>query len=198
MTPWDLELARRIAISEGTRLYKYRDSQGIVTIGTGFNVERGDARQMIEMAGGDWNTVAAAPVAIDSDPANAVAPCITKEVAQALLVLSLKPIVSEARDSLASGIFDAMTDARRFVICDLVYNMGDGGWLQFVATRDILNAAQAAKNANAANAHDLFEQAAEHLTNSAWYAQVGLRAKRDVAMIRAGVWCSADGDGSDI
>lgn len=198
MTPWELEFARRIAISEGTRLYKYRDSQGVVTIGTGFNVERGDAQQMIEMAGGDWNTVATAPVAIDSDPANAVAPCITEEVAQALLALSLKPIVSEARDSLAPGVFDAMSDARRFVICDLVYNMGDGGWLAFKNTRAAIATAEEAKEANSVQAHPLFVEAAQDLSESAWYTQVGSRARRDVAMLREGVWCDPTGDGSDI
>lgn len=200
MTPqeWQAEFARREAISEGLRLYKYLDSVGVVTVGYGFNCERGDARQAIELCGGDWNAVHAAPIARDADPENAVAPCITHDVAMALLSYSLRPIVGEARDSLPPGVFDEMTDARRFVICDLIYNMGDGGWLEFKRTRAAIATAEQAKEANAVNAHALFVEAAADLAQSDWYAQVGDRAKRDVAMLRQGVWCNPLGDGSDI
>lgn len=193
------ETTRRLGIDEGCRLYKYRDTRGVVTIGIGFNLERGDAQQAIEKAGGDWAAVSAAPVAVDSSPANAVADCITQAVADALFAYSFAPIAAEASESVAAGVFDSMTDARKFVLCDLVYNLGDGGWLGFGATRELLDLAQQKKNAgDAATAHSLFEAAGDHLQASAWYGQVGARAKRDVAMIRVGIFCDPTGDGSDI
>jgi lysozyme len=191
MTPaqWLAEVQRRIGISEGCRATMYHDSEGIPTIGIGFNLQRADATVALEKAG-------VPSAAIAGVIAGAVA--LTQAQIGALFAISFAPIVDEARASLAAGVFDAMTDARRFVICDLVYNMGDGGWLAFKNTRAAIATAEEAKEANATNAHPLFVEAATDLSESAWYSQVGERAGRDVAMLRAGTWCDATGDGSDI
>lgn len=185
---WLAEVQRRIGISEGCRAVMYHDSEGIPTIGIGFNLQRSDARDALQKAG-----------VTDVDGVMAGRTALTDGQISALFTYSFTPIISEARASLADGIFDSMTDARRFVICDLCFNLGEGGWDSFAGTRALLNQAQSAKNAgNLASAHDLFEDAANHLEASAWYGQVGYRAMRDVAMIRVGAWCNATGDGSDI
>lgn len=187
---WLDEVQRRIGISEGDRTIRYFDSVGVPTIGIGFNLQRSDADSALEQAGVPKDQIAGVK-------AGTVA--LTAEQVSKLFAYSFTPIISEARASLAEGVFDSMTDARRFVICDLCFNLGEGGWEGFAATRSLLNQAQAAKNAgNLTAAHNLFEDAANHLQSSAWYSQVGYRAMRDVAMIRAGVWCNATGDGSDI
>lgn len=184
---WLDEVQRRIAISEGTEHRVYHDSKGILTIGVGFNCERGDAREALAKCGvSDIDAVLAGEVALTTGQINT------------LFAYSFAPIVSEARASLPSGVFDALSDARRFVVCDLVYNLGSAGWSEFVNTRALIAQAQEAKNESRASAHDLFVQAAAHLEESAWYEQVGYRAKRDVAMLREGVWCDPNGDGSDI
>ena len=48
-------------------------------------------------------------------------------------------------------MFDALTDARRFVLCDLEFNLGSRGWLEFSSTRAIVNAAQRADILDATN-----------------------------------------------
>jgi len=195
----EAQVATRIRVDEGCRLYKYRDSMGIPTIADGFNLERGDAPQIFAALGIDWGVVSAAPIAKTSMPQDAVAPCITQAQADALFEHDLPGYVGAARASLADGIFDSLTPARQFVIVDLVYNLGADGWAGFFGTIAAINLAQQQKNAgNEAEAHTSFVAAAAHLKASDWYGQVGARAMRDVAMMQVGVWCDPTGDGSDI
>ena len=114
---------------------------------------------------------------------------LTAEQIDKLFAYAFAPIEAAARDSLAPGVFDSLSDARRFVLCDLQYNLGQRGWLGFPSTRALLNEAQAAKDADdLEKAHALFGIAANHLAASAWDGQVGERAHRDETMIRSGVW----------
>jgi len=184
---WLAECARRISISEGVRLARYADSFGIPTVGVGYNLQRGTGPLC----------------AIGIGPSQAQAICdgnaqITEDQALALLRNDLAASVNGAKDSVPDGLFDSMTDARRFVITDLVYNLGAGMWTSFQSTRGRIAAAQQAKNNNKPNAHDLFIAAGEALASSAYYQQTGNRAKRNVAMLVQGTWCDANGDGSDI
>lgn len=196
---WTAQTHTRVAVNEGCRLYKYRDGNGVVTLGTGFNLERADAQHAITTCGGDWQRVVNGPVAIDSEPENAVEAVITQAVADALFEYSLQPIVSDARSSLAPNVFDTLSDARRFVVCDMVFNLGLAGWVGFTNTRLLINEAQEAKNAgDPVKAHQYFGWAANHMQQSAWYEQVGDRAMRDCAMMRTSEWCDPHGDGSDV
>jgi lysozyme len=182
--PFVIEVARRIGINEGCKLTRYQDTMGIWTIGIGFNLERSDAAAILRAAGANLAAIMAGG-------------SITVDQAHQIFALCFGGIQEQARGSLAGGVFDTMTDARRFVICDLIYNMGLGGWTDFAGTRGLLSEAQQAKNAGKLDAaHAQFDVAADHLTASAWYGQVGDRAKRNVAMIRSGVWVDATGDGS--
>ncbi len=182
---WTQEVARRISVSEGIRLSRYFDSLGIPTVGIGFNLQRGV---------GPLRAVGILdPQAVIDGTAS-----ITEAQALALLQNDLAASVQNARASLQPGIFDSLSDARRFVVTDLTYNMGLGGWVSFVGTRTLINEAQQAKDANNPSAHGYFVAAGEHLRDSAYYSQTGNRAKRNVAMLINGGWCDANGDGSDI
>lgn len=169
---------------------RYFDSEGVPTIGIGFNLQRTDARVALETAGVPANEVDAVMNGSEA---------LTQTQIGNLFQYAFKPILSEATDSLSLGTFGRLSDARRFVICDLCYNLGYAGWLSFGETRSIIAQAQEAKDAgDDATASHLFGQAADHLEASLWYTQTGNRAKRDVAMMRASVWCDPYGDGSDI
>lgn len=184
---WLAEVTRRIAISEGCRLTRYYDTQGVPTIGIGFNLDRSDAVSALTLVG------VANPAGVMTGTAS-----ITQEQADALFRYSFAPIESEARQSLINGTYDALSDARRFVICDLVYNLGQPGWEQFSTSRDLIARAQIAKTAGLPDAHARFVLASAHLRFTTWYTQVGDRAKRDCAMLQMGVFCDPTGDGSDI
>jgi GH24 family phage-related lysozyme (muramidase) len=182
---WLAAVRDRIGDDEGDSAKEYRDSMGIPTIGEGFNLERSDARQALAACG-----------VTDVDGVMNGTVALTPAQDATLFNYSFAPIESEARASLDAGIYDALSDARRFVICDLVYNLGAAGWTAFTGTRSAIAQAQLAKNIGAADAHDLFEAAADHLANSAWFTQVGNRARRDVAMMRSGTWVNPTGDGT--
>lgn len=179
MTEWIDDAQRRIARYEGIRYLRYYDTRGVPTIGVGFNLERSDARVALLRSG-------VAPRDIEGVLTGKIA--LTTPEVENLFAYSWAPIVSEARASLAPGIFDALTDARRFVICDLAWNLGEAGWATFDNTRAAIAAAQEAKDRNAPNAHVLFAEAASQLALSLWYQQTGDRAVEDCAMLRSGVY----------
>lgn len=188
LTPQEFtaEVERRIRINEGCEPKVYLDSMGIPTIGIGFNLQRADAAEALASVGvHDFAGVMAGRVAL------------TQTQSDALFGYSLAPQESNAGASLAPGVFDALSDARRFTLIDLEFNLGSRGWLGFPTTRALINEAQAAKNAGKmALASSLFGVAADHLRVSAWDGQVGARARRDEAMIRTSEWVNATGDGS--
>lgn len=187
MTPqqWSAEVRRRIAINEGCSLTRYFDTVGVPTIAYGFNLESGDAATILAQCG------VADPVAVIAG----LAP-ITQAQADATFDLMLPGYVAAARGTLAPGVFDKLSDARRFVIVDLTYNMGAGpdGWGGFTHTQSLINQAAAAPDPMTKSR--LFGQAADALAQSAWYTQVGNRAKRNVAMLRSSNWVDANGNGS--
>jgi hypothetical protein len=183
---WEDEARKRIAINEGSRNTVYMDSASPPnpTIGIGFNLNRDDARQALARIGADYDAVKSGTALTDAQVAE-------------LFAYSFAPIVDEARASLQPFHFDSLSDARRFVVCDLVYNLGNAGWTSFVHTRALLDQACHAQRVGDPAAHDLFGQVASALADSAWYSQVGNRAKRDCAMMRTSNWCDPNGDGSD-
>jgi GH24 family phage-related lysozyme (muramidase) len=181
------EVQRRIAISEGSSGTVYTDTTGNPTIGIGYNLNRSDAASAMRLIGTDIVDVLAGTVTL------------TQAQIAKLFAYSFAPIENQARASLDPLHYDGLSDARRFVVCDLVYNLGEQGWLDFVNTRAMLDAACHTKmtTLNAALAHRQFGAVADALMASAWYSQVGDRAKRDVAMMRSSLWVDAEGDGSD-
>lgn len=167
----------------------YFDSMGIPTIGIGFNLQRSDAKTALVTAG----------VAIDQvDDVMDGKVGLTPAQISKLFAYSFAPIVSEARSAFPTGIFDSMSDARRFAVCDMVFNLGFGGFMSFNTSRDMLAQAQESKDEGHVDAHNQFIAAAQHLTGTDWYTQVGNRAKRDCSMLQQGVWCNPLLDGSDI
>jgi hypothetical protein len=184
---WEAAAQKRIGVNEGYAKTVYMDSANPPnpTVGVGFNLNRGDARQALARIGADYNAV------LNGTP-------LTDQQVSQLFAYSFAPIVDQARASLAPFHFDSLSDARRFVVCDLTFNLGNQGWLGFVNTRALLDqACHALRAGDGATAHTLFGQVADALASSAWYSQVGNRAKRDCAMMRTSNWCDPNGDGSD-
>ncbi|MDB5073199.1 MAG: hypothetical protein JWM87_4310 [Candidatus Eremiobacteraeota bacterium] len=185
MTPdqWAAEVRRRIGINEGCRLTMYLDTMGIPTIAYGFNLRDGDAQAILKKAG-------------VTDVASVIAgrTALTQAQADNTFAQMLPGYITNAKTTLNTGVFDKLNDARRFVIVDMVYNLGVAGFLGFPSARRAINSAVTATSTAAA--HTFYGQAADQMIDSAWYTQVGNRAKRNVAMMRNGTWVNANGDGS--
>src|ERR1700733_12818745 len=186
MTPdqWTAEVRRRIGIKEGCRRTMYLDTMGIPTIAYGFNLRDGNPQAVLKKAG-------------VTDVAGVIAGRVplTQAQADSTFAQMLPGYIANAKTTLNAGVFDKLSDARRFVIVDMVYNLGVAGFLGFPSARRAINGAVAATSAAAARA--LYGQAADQMVDSAWYTQVGNRAKRNVAMMRTSNWVDANGDGSN-
>jgi GH24 family phage-related lysozyme (muramidase) len=180
---WTAEVRRRIAVNEGCRLRMYYDTVGIPTIAYGFNLQNANAKAILQKAG-------------VTDIAGVIsgATSLTQAQADSTFDQMLPHYVNGARGTLASGVFGKLSDARRFVVVDMTYNLGVAGWMGFPSARAAINAAVAATDAPAKKAQ--YNKAADQMKNSAWYSQVGNRAKRNVAMMRSSGWVDPNGDGS--
>lgn len=177
MTPeWMDDAVQREKINEGFRSVRYLDTLGIPTVGYGYNCTRGPAPLI---AAGIHNAV---DIIAGTQP-------ITPAQAESVMRNDIAAAVIAAAASLNPGVYNSLTEARQFVVMDLVYNMGETAWLQFVGTRAAINLAQAAKSRGDLDyAHQEFVQAGTNLSNSAYYNQTGDRAKRNVDMLVSGVY----------
>lgn len=119
---------------EGLRLEVYLCTSGVRTIGYGHRLGVGE--QM-------WTT-------------------ITLEQAERLLDSDAHDAVRRAVAWLSEPIFDSLTEARQFVVCDMAYNLGNRLW-QF-------------KQFKRAIIHQDWEQAVKEMVDSLWHRQVGQRA----------------------
>ena len=95
---------------------------------------------------------------------------ITKEEALVLLAHDIQDCEQDLRQF---EWFDRLDPVRRKVVLDMRFNLGPGGFREF-------------KKMIAALAQGDYKAAAAEMVNSAWYRQVGTRARRLVEMMRTG------------
>ena len=176
-------MRRRIAVNEGCRLKMYHDTVGVPTIAYGLNLQNADAKEILKKAG-----------VSDVDGVIAGKTALTQAQADSTFDQMLPKYVNDAKGTLDAGVFDKLSDARRFVVVDMTYNLGVAGWMKFPSARAAINAAVAASDAPTQTTQ--YNKAADQMTSSTWYKQVGNRAKRNVAMMRSGNWVDRNGDGS--
>lgn len=138
-----------IKLHEGYRSKAYKDIYGKITIGYGRNLQ-GNPPTLIE-----WNSV------LFPDG-------ISQKQAEALLEPQIIAI-----NNWLSKVFswwNNLTNNRKMCLIDIVFNIGENGFLQFHDTIAAL------ANAN-------YTEAAAQLKNSAWYTQTGQRARNDVLLM---------------
>lgn len=141
---------------EGVRASPYKDSLGIPTIGIGFNMTRPDARARLAQVGlTSW----APPIHLTDDQI------------QQLLALDLADCAADVKDVVVG--FDALSDNRKCVLCDMRFNLGP---MRFRAFAHMISAV------NDGN----FNEAADQMLASVWASQVGHRATEDAEMMRVG------------
>jgi peptidoglycan hydrolase-like protein with peptidoglycan-binding domain len=91
-----------------------------------------------------------------------------------------KAIAGARRD--IGPAYDRLDDARKMVVIDMVFNLGEGGFGQFHQT---IHAIQTGH----------FAQAASNMLQSLWARQVGHRATEDAAIMRSGHLSGGGGTG---
>ena len=133
---------------EGLRLRPYRCSAGHLTIGVGHRIQSTDR---IEETGST-----------------------SLEVAGYLLTSDISKALGSANSIFGRERFDNMSDARQRAICNMIFNLGEEGFLGF-------------KNMIAAIRADDWQAASRHCLDSKYARQVGQRAKRIAHQLRSGV-----------
>jgi lysozyme len=158
------ELTKYITYNEGVRSKRYYDSKGIPTIGVGFNLRRSGARDAIASVGGDYDRIISGKESLSQSQIND------------LLSSDAKAAIDSARSLFPEfGKYDV---ARRTVLADLVFNLGEGKLSTFKNFR------------SAVEAND-WNTAANDLRKTKWFAEVGKRAVRNVEAISTGVSSSS-------
>lgn len=158
---FDATLKSWLSLHEGRRAEVYSDSKGHPTVGIGFNLDRDGAEKRLKAIGLDYKAVRAGRVKL------------TDAQIDALYAEDVKAAAETARSILGKSTYEALNDARKTVVIDMVFNLGSAGFAKF-------------KNMIAALQKADFAKAAREMQDSLWYGQVGYRAQDDVASMRQG------------
>jgi lysozyme len=143
---------------EGRRHSVYKDTVGRLTIGVGWNLDDSSSETICEYFGFNLADL--------------------KNGTQTLNDAQIDEVFDHqisATISDAMGIFPNfvnMPDNVQAVVCDLIFNLGETRFSKFVSTIAQLKLSN-------------WQQAADDLTNSLWFRQVGNRGIEDVALLRA-------------
>lgn len=146
-----------IAQHEGKRNFVYPDSEGIPTIGIGFNLTRPDAKEKIQNLGLNYNDILNKKIGL------------TDEQIEQLFKYTYDEALDIANSFLPN--FETYPDTIKQIIINMSFNMGPNRLSQFKRFR------QALINKD-------FQKAADEMIDSQWYNQVGNRSKELVQMMR--------------
>ncbi len=153
------KLELQLTKHEGKHNKVYNDSVGIPTIGIGFNLKRADAKAKIEAVGADYAKILAGTEELADDQ---ISKLFKDDIANS--VAAGRNIVSN---------FDELSDVRKRVIVDMIFNLGEAGLKKF-------------KNMRSAVEAQNFGIAGDEMKNSKWYKQVKSRGVALVAMMKTG------------
>jgi lysozyme len=156
----DLDRAKLLAQlikHEGKKAKVYKDSEGILTIGVGFNLERAEAKKSIEALGLDFEKVKSGKQELSQEQ-------ITK-------LLEQDANAAIANCKVVFPKFVELSDVRQRVLVDMMFNLGKGRFSKFE------------KMIAAVKKND-FVTAADEMKSSKWYAQVKDRGKTLERMMR--------------
>ena len=141
---------------EGTRYTVYSDSNGILHIGVGFNLDRADAAPSIEAVGADYTAICAGSAKLTEDQ---VETPFTQDLTGA--IANAEAIVTN---------FKEHPEEVQSAIVDMIYNLGPGGFQKFEKAIVCFNVKD-------------YCGAAVEMAHSLWAQQVPTRAADDIALV---------------
>lgn len=153
------KLTKQLTRHEGKRLTVYKDSEGIPTIGIGFNLQRADAKEKIEALGLDFDKVLSGGTSL------------TDEQAEALLDGDITTSIADCRLVVAN--YDDLSDVRKRVVIDMTFNLGK---TRFSGFKKMIAAVEAGD----------FDKATVEMTDSRWCRQVKTRCTTLRKMMKTG------------
>jgi GH24 family phage-related lysozyme (muramidase) len=144
---------------EGVRSRVYPDSEGILTIGVGFNLQKNGATQRIAALSVDYNDLCAGNCELNDDQVDK------------LFEDDLNTAVADAKTCVSN--FSLHPEDVQTAIVDMVFNLGVTRFSKFTATIAALEA----------DPPDYCKAAVE-MRDSAWAKQVPNRANDDIALVQ--------------
>ena len=145
---------------EGRRNKTYIDTMGHPTVGVGFNLDANGAQAAIQVLGLDYQQVRAGTQLLTDDQIDT------------LLGQTVNQAVSDAHKPIPA--FDSLPSDKQIVIVDMVFNLGLAGFSKFLQTIKAINAQD-------------WQTASQQMQQSAWFKQVGNRAKADVELMAGSI-----------
>jgi GH24 family phage-related lysozyme (muramidase) len=149
--------AQLLAKHEGRRKHVYLDTLNIPSIGIGFNLQRGGARQALASVGADYDQVLAG------------AQDLTDAQVDALFNRDLDTALAASQRQVPN--FADLHPNAQLVVVDMMF-MGEAAFARF-------------KKMIAALENLDYNTAADEMVNSKWYVQVKNRGVEDVSLMRA-------------
>jgi lysozyme len=148
---------------EGFRPQAYRDTRGFLTIGYGTNLDAIGAPRQCKAAGLNYDSLRNGGE-------------ITEDEASVLMGNAVQYAIDCA--GVAVRGFNAMPDNVQLAIVDMVYNMGLSKFGEF---HKLIAALESGNWADAA----------QEMKDSAWFYQVGNRAKDDITLVETAIGVTA-------
>jgi GH24 family phage-related lysozyme (muramidase) len=148
---------KQIKIHEGVRRQVYLDTTNHRTVGVGFNLERPDAERILRSVGANYQDVVRGEYQLSN------------EQMRLIFEQDLKTLEEEARSAVSN--YDNLSDVRQRVVCDMLFNLGYGGFKKFKSTINHIE-------------HERFDRAADQMLESLWSRQVGQRSRMLSHMMR--------------
>lgn len=162
----------RLSLDEGERFTMYKDSEGIPTIGVGFNLKIPSNQRLFKKIVGF-----SAKEALEGRE-------ITKLQSRQLLQKSLE-IASADAEGVFRPVWEKLNDEQRDALTNFLFNLGKTRALGFKRAVKALNAGDG-------------EEAAKEMLDSKWARQVGKRANRIADVVRRIDLTEASRGGVDI
>jgi lysozyme len=156
--PFQEELSKMIRANEGVRTKTYKCSLGYDTVGVGFNLERKDAKGIVEAMGVDYEDLRAGKVVLTNDQVDH------------LLGLDLKAVIDDCK--VLFKTWDKMPQTAQLVLCDMRFQLGGAGLRGFKNTIKAFEAGD-------------WKKAAEGLRSSLAYKQTTKRWERNAKALEA-------------
>lgn len=153
------KLKAQLIQHEGKRSKVYKDTEGIPTIAVGFNLTRSDAKSKMEAMGLDYRKILSGDLELN------------EAQIESLLSADIEAAIADAISSVK--VFDKLSDVRKRVVVDMVFNLGKTRFLKFV-------------NMIAALEKRDFDTASKEMTDAKWCKQVKTRCTTLVAMMKSG------------
>ena len=145
----------QIEAHEGREPSAYLDSRGFATIGVGFNLKRPDARTLISQIGADYNSIMSGRQSLTDEQIDQLLDITLEEAIQ---------IASQYIPDLESHPYQVQS-----VIIDMSFNLGPK-----INNFKTLQQAVLARD---------YQRAAERMTKTRWYNQVGDRSRNLVSQM---------------